>query len=229
MVGFRWAPIVVSTTLVVVLPAAIDARAQETPGPPTDPGTGGDDLAESPRPPPLHVEYIQYGVAIAGESLLSSGGSCPDGAPTPCILGSGGGLVIRGGFRSAGPWYYGGAYQFIRTDTNLYRLPIFQQLRAEMRYHPDTGTRVAPYLTWGVGGLLYGNEWGAETGGALAFGGAGVAFEVSRVALVGLGVAHRPMLIAGWTDTAGQVRNTGLAQYLGFEFQLELRSELGRR
>jgi hypothetical protein len=221
MVGFRWAPLALGS-VVSVCAASTAAQGQTAASPP-------DGNAESPRPPPLHVEYVQYGVAITGEGLLSSGAVCPDDATTPCILGGGGGLVIRGGFRTAGPWYYGGAYQFIRTDTNLYRLPIFQQLRAEMRYHPDTGTRIAPYATWGVGGLLYGNEWGAETGGALAFGGGGVELEVSRVALVGLGLAYRPMLIAGWTDTAGQVRNTGLAQYLGIELQLEVRTELGRQ
>ena len=184
-----------------------------------------------PKPPPLHVDYVQYGVAIAAEINLSSGGSCPDGPNTrPCILGSGGGLAIRGGYRSPGPWYFGGAYQFIKMDSgNLYRLGIFQQLRAEMRYLPDTGYRAHPYASWGVGGVAYGNEWGVETGGVLGFFGAGVELEVSRLAVLGFGIVYRPVVLAGWTDTAGQERDTGIAQFLGLEFLLEVRTEMGRK
>jgi hypothetical protein len=148
----------------------------------------------------------------------------------PCILGSGGGLVIRGGYRSPGPWYVGGAYEFVRMDSsNLYRLGIFQQLRGEMRYLLDTGARVAPYVTSGLGAFAYGNEWGAETGGAIGFVGGGIEAEVSRVALLGIGLVYRPALIAGWTDTAGQSRGTALVQFMGVELMLEVRSEIGRR
>jgi len=184
------------------------------------------------RPPPLHVEYIQYGVAIVAETNLDAGAVCAPqgGKAAPCILGGAGGLAIRGGYRSAGPWYIGGAYQFAKMDSsNLYRLGIFQQLRFEMRYLPDFGTRAAPYASWGIGALAYGNEWGVETGGGLLFGGLGVEIELSRVAILGFGLVYRPMLIAGWTDTAGAVRATGVAHFLGAEFQFELRSEIGRR
>lgn len=201
----------------------------------------------SARPPPLHLQYAQYGVAIALELDLGSGRACPtenlalrrttgaSPSPTivpakPCILGSGGGLVIRGGYRSPGPWYVGGAYEFVRMDSsNLYRLGIFQQLRAELRYLPDLGSRVAPYVTTGLGGFAYGNEWGAETGGAIAFAGAGIEAEVSRVALLGLGLVYRPAVIAGWTDTANQHRGAAPIQFLGLELMLEVRSEIGRR
>lgn len=201
----------------------------------------------SARPPPLHLEYAQYGVAIAMEFDLDSARACPSknlalrrtagAAPSPaivpakpCILGSGGGLVIRGGYRSPGPWYVGGAYEFVRMDSsNLYRLGIFQQLRAELRYLPDLGSRVAPYVTTGLGGFAYGNEWGAETGGAIGFAGAGIEAEVSRVALLGLALVYRPAVIAAWTDTADQHRSTALIQFLALELTLELRSEFGRR
>ncbi len=185
--------------------------------------------AERVRPPPLHVEYFQYGVAIVAETNLEPGAVC-DTEGAPCILGGAGGLAIRGGYRSAGPWYIGGAYQFAKMDSsNLYRLGIFQQLRVEMRYMPDIGFRAAPYVSWGLGALAYGNEWGVETGGGLAFAGVGGEFELSRDALIGFGIVYRPMLIAGWTDTAGAVRATGVAHFLGGEFQFELRSEIGRR
>jgi len=180
-------------------------------------------------PSPLEVDYAQYGVAIAAELPLTPGGICPDAAAAPCIIGLGGGPVIRGGYRPSGPWYFGGAYQFSKLDSNnLYRLGILQQLRAEMRYYIDFGSRVTPYVTWAAGGLIYGNEFSAETGGASIFGGGGVEFEVSRLVVVGLNLVYQPMLFVGYTDTAGQARETGVAQYLHVELHIELRSELGR-
>ena len=206
--------------------AAQPAAAQPAPAPPPP---APPPAPERVRPPPLHVEYFQYGVAIVAETNLDPGPVC-DTAGAPCILGGAGGLAIRGGYRSAGPWYIGGAYQFAKMDSsNLYRLGIFQQLRVEMRYMPDIGLRAAPYVSWGLGALAYGNEWGVETGGGLAFAGVGGEFELSRDALIGFGIVYRPMLIAGWTDTAGAVRATGVAHFLGGEFQFELRSEIGRR
>ncbi|AUX41068.1 uncharacterized protein SOCE26_024730 [Sorangium cellulosum] len=183
------------------------------------------------RPPPLHVEYAQYGVALAAEINLDPGAACPATERfTPCILGSGGGLSVRGGYRSPGPWYFGGAYEFTKLDSeNLYRLGIFQQLRAEMRYLPDIGYRTAPYFSAGIGGVVYGNEWGVETGGALIFAGVGVELEVSRGAVIGLSCVYRPVLLAGWKDTANYERETAIAQFVGFEFLLEVRSEFGRR
>ncbi|AKT39407.1 uncharacterized protein CMC5_035540 [Chondromyces crocatus] len=185
-----------------------------------------------PRPPPLNVEYAQYGVALTAAINLSEGAACQEqqGAFLPCILGSGGGLLIRGGYRSPGPWYFGGSYEFTKMDSsNLYRLGIFQQLRVEMRYLPDFGTRAAPYFTAGVGGVAYGNEWGAETGGAHLSLGAGVELEISRLTVLGISGGWRPVLLAGWTDTAGYRRRTAIAQFLGLELMIEVRTELGRR
>jgi hypothetical protein len=206
--------------------SAAPAAARENPSP------------ERVRPPPLHAEYAQYGVGFAATVNVASGATCgadvkpPNGstAKPPCILGSGGGLAIRGGYRSPGPWYIGGAYEFTKMDSsNLYRLGIFQQLRAEMRYLPDLGYRTAPYVSFGIGGVAYGNEWGVETGGFMVFGGGGVEFEVSRVAVLGLSAVWRPTMIVGWRDTAGIDRPTGLAQFFGIELVLEVRTELGRR
>ncbi|HEY4121860.1 MAG TPA: hypothetical protein VGM56_28535 [Byssovorax sp.] len=232
--GSRLAASATFLACAALLAAAGDARADDSPflaigswAPPwrsTAP-------AEA-RPPPLHVDYAQYGVALTINADMSNGALCgshvtPQG---PCIIGSGGGLALRGGYRSPGPWYIGGAYEFTKMDSaNLYRLGIFQQARFEMRYMADIGYRAAPFVTWGAGGLLYGNEWGAETGGALAFGGGGVELEVSRTAVMGLTGVYRPALIAGWTDTAGLKRPTGLAQFIGIELRVEIRTELKRR
>jgi hypothetical protein len=182
----------------------------------------------------MHVEYAQYGVALTAEMLFSTGASCPEtttsGKTIPCILGSGGGLTIRGGYRSPGPWYIGGAYEFVKMDSsNLYRLGIFQQARAEMRYMLETGYRANPYVAWGLGAVGYGNEWGIETGGGVLMLGAGVEIEVSRLAVLGVGLSYRPVLLAGWTDTAGFARKTGVAQFFALDLVLEVRSELGRR
>ncbi len=208
--------------------APLSAAAQSEP-------RSDDGPSSRPRPPPLHVEYVQYGVSFATETAISPGATCPDPQtapvkPKPCILGSGGGLAIRGGYRNPGPWYIGGAYEFTKMDSsNLYRLGIFQQLRAEMRYMPDIGYRASPYLQWGVGAVFYGNEFGAETGGGLLFAGLGVEIELSRLAVVGFGFVYRPTLLAAWKDTAGQERPLGVAQFIGVDLILEVRSVLGRQ
>jgi hypothetical protein len=98
-----------------------------------------------------------------------------------------------------------------------------------MRYMLNMGYRTSPYVTWGVGGVVYGNEWGVETGGATVLGGVGVEFQVSRLIVLGAAAYYQPMVFAGWTDTANFERDPGLAQYMRLELQLELRSELTRR
>jgi len=186
-----------SSACVLAATSPVHAQAADAEPPPSE-STTPQKNGEVVRPPPLHVEYVQYGVAIVFEKNINTGAVCSSAANAPCILGGAGGLAIRGGYRSAGPWYIGGAYQFAKMDSsNLYRLGIFQQLRLEMRYLPDFGTRTAPYGSWGIGALAYGNEWGVETGGGLLFGGLGVEIELSRTALIGFGAVYRAMLVAG--------------------------------
>ncbi len=181
------------------------------------------------RPTPLHVDYAQYGLAFGGDFDLASGGICPTKAVTPCIIGSGGGLTLRGGYRPAGPWYFGAAYQFSKLDSdNLIRLAIFQQLRFETRYFLDFGSRITPFLEWGGGGCVYGNLWGVSTGGAIVRGGVGFQFEITRFVVVGMALAYSPALLAGYTDATNQKRDTGITHFLHFEVLLELKSELGR-
>lgn len=226
-------------TAFLAAPIALAGVARSEPPPGEAPPTAAPPRrrASPTRPAPLHAEFAQYGIAINALVNASPGASCGTsvrapggGADAPCIIGSGGGLVIRGGYRSPGPWYIGGAYAFAKLDSsNLYRLGIFQQLWAEMRYIMDTGYRASPYVAWGLGGVAYGSQWGVETGGAMAFGGGGIAFEVQRLAVVGLGIVYKPTLIAGWTDTAGIVRPTGVAHFVGIEVQVEVRTEIGRR
>lgn len=188
--------------------------------------------SEAAKPPPLNVDYAAYGVAGHADVLADPGATCRQqegGQPIPCILGSGGGLGLHGGYRSTGQWYLGGAYQFSKTDSdNLYRLAILQQLRAEMRYFFDTGYNASPFVTWGVGGVVYGNEWTVETGGPTAFAGAGVELQLSRLVLVGMSLHYQPIVFAGFVDTADFDRAPGLAQYFRFQLQVEIRTELSR-
>lgn len=184
--------------------------------------------ASAPRPAPFYLGYASYGVALTADALIHPGATCA--LSEPCILGGGGGLALRGGFRWPGAWYLGGAYQVSRTDSaNLYRLATLQQLRVELRYMLDMGFRAAPYATWGAGAVAYGNELGVETGGATAFAGLGVELQLSRLAVIGIAARYQPTLLAGFTDTAGYDRSFGLAHYGTLEFQLEIRREVSGR
>lgn len=233
------------SALAVVLLAAAPASAQEkaAPAPPapapaakgaTEPAAdaGADDEdRDDPRakPTPLQVDYAQYGVGFAGEFIFEPGGICPSDSDVPCIIGIGGGPNVRGGYRPSGPWYIGGAYSFAKLDSNnLLRLGILQELRAEMRYYIATGSPFSPYGTWSLGGMIYGNEFGVETGGITTSAGVGCEFELTRFAVVGLNTTYKPMLFVGFTDTAGQERGTGVAHSIHLEAVIELRTELGR-
>jgi len=185
-------------------------------------------------PPPASFDYLQYGVAFAAETVVSAGDVCPSLGEAPCILGSGGGLEVRVGYRSRGPWYVGGAYESSRHDSsNLMRLAILQQLRAETRYYFDQGNRFTPYATGGVGAALYGNEWGSETGAVVSFLGGGCELQLSRKTVVGAALSYRPFLFRGWTDSAGQRRadrylGFGLAHVVALSLVLEVRDPLPR-
>jgi len=203
---------------------------------------------QSQRPPPNNAEYFQYGVAVALEKLLSGGDVCPapgpeatdasgaqvEKTPTPCILGSGGGLAIRMGYRSRGPWYLGGAYQFTRMDSsNLLRLGILQQLRGEARYYLDRGNRLTPYGALGFGAVVYGNEWKVSSGGPTLSAGLGLEFQITQSTVMGIALGYRGFLFHNWTDSTGQVRANeylgfGFAHTIGLELILELRSPLAR-
>jgi hypothetical protein len=190
--------------------------------------------AADPEPPPQNVEYFQYGVGLVLETALSGGDVCPAGAPTPCILGSGGGLGLRAGYRSRDPWYVGGAYEFSRQDSsNLIRLAILQQFRVEGRYYFDRGMRATPFVAGALGGMLYGGEWSASTGGGLVSLGAGLEYQVSATTMIGCAPMYRLLVPRAWTDSAGQRRadnvlGFGFAHFFGLELILEVREPLAR-
>lgn len=196
--------------------------------------TAGRAAAAHDSPPPSSTHYLQYGVALTTETVASAADVCPRGAAAPCILGSGGGLAVRVGYRSRTAWYIGGAYEFSRQDSsNLLRLPILQQLRAETRAYFDRSMRLTPYAAASLGAVLYGNEWGSDTGGVTAGIGPGLEFQVTESTTVGLGIMYRPMLLRGWTDSAGELRadrylGFGLAHFIAIELNLSVREALPR-
>jgi len=196
---------------------------------------------DSERPPPPTHEYLQYGVAFTVEAVASAGPVCsvPSGSPNQmsevaaklaaagCILGSGGGIAIRIGWRPAPHTYLGGAYEFSKQDpNNLYRLGILQQARFEGRRYFDTGWRTRPFATLGAGFAGYGNEWGIDTWGLTGELGVGLEFELSGAAALGFSIVYRPLYLRSWVDSSLIPHPAGVAQLIGFELALEARDRL---
>jgi hypothetical protein len=183
---------------------------------------------ERAPPPPSHVVYFQYGVAFTGNQVLSPGAICAD-ASKPCVLGSGGGIVIRGGWRSSGPLYLGAAYELTKQDPDkLYRIALLQQARAEVRYYVPTHRVVEPYFSGSLGVIGYGNEWAVDTFGPSGSLGGGLEYQITQSTVVGLGLGYRLAYFTKFVDTAGDARDAGVAQMLGLDILLEQRAAILR-
>lgn len=196
-----------------------DNGADETPTKPLV------DLQNAP-PPPTNVVYLQYGVALTAEVVSAAGPIC-DNVTVPCILGPGGGVAVRVGWRGIGAWYLGGAYELSKQDPNkLLRLAILQQARAEARYYFVSGRDTEPYLATGLGVAGYGNEWGVDTWGPAGFLGLGLETQITRRTVIGVALAYRLLYFQKFTDTTGAPRDAGLAQLIGLDFVLEQRDPI---
>jgi hypothetical protein len=237
-------------SLVLAAAAAREARADEqteTPGPPR--GLEGDKESlplapEAVAPPPINNSYIQYGVAFTAEFVATAGPMCDVGEGgasfgqsaasessvglQPCILGSGGGLAARVGYRSAGPWYIGGAYEVSKQDPNkIYRLALLQQLRVEARYYLYRGLDTQPFLGAAAGAAGYGNEWGVQAYGPSASVSIGAETQISRRTVVSAGLTYRAIaFLDRFTDPSRTERAPGLAHFVGLELALEARDPL---
>jgi hypothetical protein len=177
-------------------------------------------------PPPRGKPYIQFGVAFTVEGVVSAGPVCAN-VLDPCILGSGGGISMRVGWRPTENVYFGGAYEFSKQDpSRLYRLGILQQARAELREYIPTGRSLAPFLLAGLGVAAYGDEWTVDTWGPAATLGGGVEIELSGRALVGLSLAYRPIYLHAFEDSSTISHNAGIAHFVGFELALEAQDAL---
>ena len=178
--------------------------------------------------------FLQYGVSFVAENVAWAADVCPSADNNPCILGAGFGATIRVGYRSRGPWYLGGAYEFSHHDSsNLLRLAILQQLRAEGRYYLDQGSRLTPYILGGLGAMIYGNEWGAKSGGPSTHIGVGVEYQADESVVVGLALAWRALVFRKWTDSLNERRadrylGFGLGHLIAIELILEVRDPLPR-
>ena len=181
-------------------------------------------------PPPVPLSQrpvIQYGVAITSEFVAAAGNICGSAPSAACIFGSGGGLAVRGGVRTRGTYYLGGAYEVSKLDpSQLYRLATWQQLRFEGRYYVATGLITEPYLLGALGASAYGNEWGIDTFGPTASLGGGVEFQVSPTTTLGLAMTYRAVYFTKFTDSAGTSRDPGLAHVIALDFSLEGRDPL---
>jgi len=177
-------------------------------------------------PPPTNVVYLQYGLALTAEVVSAAGPIC-DNVAVPCILGPGGGVAVRVGWRGAGALYFGGAYELSKQDPNkLLRLAILQQARFESRYYFVSGRDTEPYLAAGLGVAGYGNEWGVDTWGPAGFVGLGLETQLTRRTVVGVALAYRLLYLQRFTDTTGAPRDAGVAQLVGLDFVLEQRDPI---
>jgi hypothetical protein len=173
----------------------------------------------------LETGYVQYGAALTAELLASPGAICPSDATVPCVIGSGGGLAVRAGYRFHAPFYLGGAYEFSKQDAHKsISVAILQQLRAEARYlFPVSGPYI-PFIAGGGGAVGYGSEWTLQTVGATVFLGMGLEVELSRTSVMVFVLSYRPILLTTWRDSALQERPTGVLSMVGLEIGLEQRN-----
>lgn len=210
--------------------APAPAEAAARPGPNVTPVTGIDenlapklDVIEGAQPPPTNIVYFQYGVALVAEIPTAPGPIC-DTPGVPCILGPGGGIAVRVGFRGAGPIYLGLAYAMTKQDpSKLYRFALLQQARVEGRYYFMNARVTEPYAALGLGVAGYGNEWAVDAWGPGGSLGLGVEYQVTQRTVIGIAAAYRLLYLSRFTDTSGADRAPGIAQLLGIDVVLEQR------
>jgi hypothetical protein len=174
--------------------------------------------------PPSPERYIQFGVGLVAEGVLAAGPVC--NASQNCILGSGGGVAVRVGWRPANTFYIGGAYEMSKQDPNqLYRLGILQQARAEARRFFPTAKDMSPFVLVGAGVMGYGDTWGVDTWGGTATFGGGLEVELGGPVLE-LSLAYRPMYFQGWVDSSHTAHDAGIAHFLGLEVSIEAKDRI---
>ena len=75
----------------------------------------------------------------------------------------------------------------------------------------------------------YGNEWGIDTWGPLAYLGGGIEAQLSRATVVGIAVTYRTLALRSFVDTSNLPREAGITQILGIEVTVEGRDGLARQ
>jgi opacity protein-like surface antigen len=198
------------------------AAAQPTSAPaPQDKAEVGDATV---GPPDTRRSFLQYGLAFTIEDVVAPGPIC---STSPCILGSGGGIAVRVGFRGSERLYVGGIYELSKQEPNkLYLLGTLQQIRAEARYYFPTGHRVTPFARVGAGLAGYGNEWNVDTWGPSVEAGAGLEVQLSGGSLVAVSILYRPMYLHAFVDSSTEAHGAGVAQFFGVEVAVEAQDAL---
>lgn len=210
-------------------PDARDARvaenaSHETPAsaPPSEPGPRGLEpliSANAPTPPPVKTDYLNIGIAFAAE-VPTGGDFCTE--PALCILGPGGGVVVRGGRRVRGEWYLGAAYEISKQDpAKLFRLATLQQLRFEARRYFATGREWVPYASGGAGLVGYGNELRIATWGPALSVGVGLETQIANGPLLGFSVSYRPAYFVDRLSAGGRSWEPGLTHIFSLELAIE--------
>jgi hypothetical protein len=220
---------------VIACVASVPASASDATSPSSTsaagPASAPPALAQEPAAPAISApalrrSYLQYGVAFTVEGVASAGPTCSD-PNSPCILGSGGGIAMRVGWRGSERLYLGGAYEVSKQDPNkLYRLGTLQQARAEARAYLTTRKSATPFAVAGLGLAGYGNEWTMDTWGPTAMVGGGIECELSGGALFGLSLVYRPVLLRSFVDSSTTPHDGGIAHFVGLELALEERDVL---
>jgi hypothetical protein len=202
--------------------------ASAAPARASDPVNARAESETLPAPTPPRQAYLQYGVAFTVEGVGYAGPVCAGAnASHPCILGSGGGIDSRVGWRPAENFYIGGAYEFSKQDPNkLFRLAILQQARVEVRHYFPTGKSAEPFALLGVGIAGYGNEWTVATWGPTGTLGGGVELELSGGSLLCLSLAYRAIYLRSFVDTIPITREGGVAHFVALEIALEAQDTL---
>lgn len=156
--------------------------------------------------------------------MLGAGPICSN---DPCILGSGGGIAGRVGFRPTERLYIGGSYELSKQEPNkLYLLGILQQVRAELRWYVPTGLRTTPFLLGAAGLAGYGDEWAVDTWGP-SFGlGGGLEIQLSGGSLLALSMLYRPIYFSSFVDSSLETHGAGIAQFLGVDLAVEAQDAL---
>ena len=183
--------------------------------------------SSQPLPTAPGQSYVQFGVAFTVEGVASAGPICRTPS-APCILGSGGGIVARAGWRPMENLYIGGGYEFSKQDPdNLYRLGILAAgARRDRRYFP-TGSRTNPFLMAAGGLAAYGDEWWVDTWGFTAAIGGGIELELSATLHLGVALAYRPVYLRAWVDSSSTAHDSGVAHLVGIELALEAQDRIG--
>jgi hypothetical protein len=196
------------------------ARADDRPG-----TTVLETQGAAPPVPPRQAQ-IQYGVAFTVEGVAHAGPVCANEGE-PCILGSGGGIDVRVGWRPSEKFYLGGAYEFSKQDPGkVYRLAILQQARIETRLYFPTGESAEPFILLGAGLAGYGNEWSVATWGAGATFGGGLEVELSGGSLLDLSLAYRPIFLRSFEDSVPAFHEAGITHFITLEIALEAQDAL---